>query len=126
MLNRLVTSSCVLKYGEGAGFPFQVEALEDGVDDTVHAFNVHKADHGASSPSHLNETAFDNVRRPQLLPQMPGEAEERQQLGQIAFQLPHHGAVQRLPAAAESAEGGFGLAPAVRAVEGLPVGFTFL
>jgi len=45
-LGRAVTSSCLCKNAEGAGFPFQVEALEDGMDDPVHALNdVHKA-HG--------------------------------------------------------------------------------
>jgi hypothetical protein len=34
----LVTSSCLYKYGEGAGFPLQIESLEDGVDDAVHTF----------------------------------------------------------------------------------------
>ena len=40
-----VMSSCLCKYGEGAGFPFQVESLEDGVDDAVHALDIHKARH---------------------------------------------------------------------------------
>jgi hypothetical protein len=33
-------AACVKR--EGAGFPFQVESLEDGIDNSVHAFNVHK------------------------------------------------------------------------------------
>ena len=41
-----MTSSCLCKNSEGAGFPFQVEALEDGVNDTIHALDVHKANHG--------------------------------------------------------------------------------
>ena len=41
-----VMSSCLCKYGEGAGFPFQVESLEDGVDDTVHALDIYEAGHG--------------------------------------------------------------------------------
>src|SRR6266849_879156 len=44
-----VTSSCLCKYGEGAGFPFQIESLEDGVNDSIHAFYVDKAHHGAGS-----------------------------------------------------------------------------
>jgi len=49
---RAVTSSCLCKYGEGAGFPSQVESLEDGVDDAIHAFYVHKTNHGTSPASH--------------------------------------------------------------------------
>jgi|CZKH01.1.fsa_nt_gi hypothetical protein len=45
----LVTSSCLCKYGEGAGFPFQIEPLEDGVEDAVHTFYVHKTHHGTGS-----------------------------------------------------------------------------
>jgi hypothetical protein len=42
----MVTSSCLCKNAEGAGFPFQVKALEDGVEDTIHALDVDKAHHG--------------------------------------------------------------------------------
>jgi|SRR5580700_10341379 hypothetical protein len=56
-----VTSSCLSKYGEGAGFPFQVEALEDGVNDAIHAFDIHKTHHGPGSPAHLHEAALDDV-----------------------------------------------------------------
>jgi len=38
----MVMSSCFCKYGEGAGFPFQVEYLEDGAEDVIHAFYVSK------------------------------------------------------------------------------------
>lgn len=31
---------------EGAIFPFQVESLENGVNDSIHALHVHKANHG--------------------------------------------------------------------------------
>ena len=60
-LFNLVTSSCLCKYAEGAGFTFQVEALEDGIDDAVHAFNVDKANHGTSPATHLDETALDDI-----------------------------------------------------------------
>jgi hypothetical protein len=56
-----VTSSCLCKYGEGAGFPFQVEALEDGVNDAIHAFDIHKTHHGPGSPAHLHEASLDDV-----------------------------------------------------------------
>src|SRR2546425_1042269 len=45
------------KYGEGAGFPFQVESLEDGMDDAVHALDIYEADHGPGATAHLHETA---------------------------------------------------------------------
>src|SRR5207249_12203073 len=32
-----VSSSCLCKEVEGAGFPFQIESLEDGVDDAIRA-----------------------------------------------------------------------------------------
>src|SRR5712692_8092324 len=54
-----VMSSCLCKYGEGAGFPFQIESLEDGVDDAVHALDIHKANHGPGAASHLHEAALD-------------------------------------------------------------------
>ena len=73
-----MTSSCLCKNLEGAVFPFQVEALEDGVDNPVHALHVHKADHGASAPPHFDEAAFDDVGGAQLSPQLSREAEERQ------------------------------------------------
>src|SRR5437870_9629569 len=41
-----VTSSCLCKKVEGAGFPFQVKSLEDGIDDAIHTFYVHKTHHG--------------------------------------------------------------------------------
>src|SRR6266849_10926793 len=50
-----VTSSCLCKYGEGAGFPFQIESLEDGVDDTIHTLDVHEADHGPGATAHLHK-----------------------------------------------------------------------
>ena len=57
----MVTSSCLCKNAEGAGFPFQGEALEDGVDDAVHALHVDKTDHGPGPAAHLHETALDEV-----------------------------------------------------------------
>ena len=120
---KLVTSSCLCKNSEGAGFPFQVEALEDGVDDTIHAFDVHKAHHGPGAAADLDEAALDDISGAQFLPEVPGEAEKRQQLRQIALQLPHHGPIQRLPAPAEGAKPGCGLAPTVGAIDRLGIGF---
>ena len=39
-----VTSSRLCKYAEGAVFPFQVESLEDGVDDSIHGLHINEAD----------------------------------------------------------------------------------
>src|SRR5271157_5687666 len=52
-----------------------------------------------------------------------GEAEKRQQLRQIALQWSHHRAIHRLPASAEGAKSGFGLTPAVGAIDRLGIGF---
>ncbi len=116
-----MTSSCLCKNPEGAGFPFQVKALEDGVDDSIHALDVYKAHHGPGTAPNLDEAALDHIGRAQLFPEMPGKAEERQQLWQITLQLPHHAAVLVLPAPAEAAKGGFGLATAVGPIDGLGI-----
>ena len=81
-----VMSSSLCKKVEGAVFPFQVESLEDGVDDAVHALHVDEADHGPGSAAYFHETAFDDVGGAHLLPQVPGQGEERQQFRQIALQ----------------------------------------
>ncbi len=39
-------SSSLCKKPEGAIFSFPVESLENGVDDSIHALHVHKANHG--------------------------------------------------------------------------------
>jgi hypothetical protein len=65
-------SSCLCKKLEGAVFPFQVESLEDGVNDSVHALHVHKANHGPGAAPDFHEAALDDVGGPQLLPQRPG------------------------------------------------------
>jgi hypothetical protein len=67
---RRVTSSRLCKYAEGAGFPFQVETLEDGVEDAVHGFNVDEADHGPGSSPNFDETALDDVGGSQFAPQV--------------------------------------------------------
>ena len=107
-----VTSSCLCKKLEGAVFPFQVEALEDGVDDAVHPLDVDKAHHRPGAAAYLDKAALADIGGAQLLPQMAGEAVEREQLGQIALRSPHHGAVVALPAATEGTKGRFGLASA--------------
>src|SRR5271157_6636870 len=54
---------------------------------------------------------------------MPWEAEERQQLWQVALQLPHQGTIHRLPAAAKSTKSGFGLTTAIGERDRLGIGF---
>jgi hypothetical protein len=49
------------KYAEGAGFPFQIESLEDGVDDAVDGRHIDEADHGPSAAVNFDEAAFDYV-----------------------------------------------------------------
>src|ERR1700691_2630639 len=56
-----VMSSRLCKKVEGAVFPFQVESLEDGVDDAVDAGHIHETDHGPGSSSHFHEAALDHV-----------------------------------------------------------------
>ena len=80
-----VMSSRLCKYAEGASFPFQVESLEDGVDDPVHGLHVDEADHGAGSSAHFDEAALDDVGGAQLAPQVLWESEKRQQFSQIAL-----------------------------------------
>ena len=63
-----VTSSSLCKKVEGAVFPFQVESLEDGVDDAVHAFDVDEADHGPGASAHFHEATLDDVGGAHFLP----------------------------------------------------------
>jgi hypothetical protein len=53
-------SSCLCKKLEGAVFPFQVEALENGIDDPIHALDVDEADHGAGSAPDFHEAALND------------------------------------------------------------------
>ena len=73
-------SSRLFEYAEGAVFPFQVESVEDGVDDSVHGLHVNEADHGAGATANFDETAFDDVGGAQLAPQVFGETVNGQQL----------------------------------------------
>jgi len=72
-------SSCLCKYGEGAVLPFQVKALEDGVDDSIHTFYVHETHHGPSPSPYFDETALDHIGGAQFPPQVSGKGEEGQQ-----------------------------------------------
>src|SRR5271157_5788419 len=118
-------SSCLCKYGEGAGFPFQIESLENGVDDAIHALDIHKAHHGPGTPSYFHEAALDHIGGPELAPQVPGKSEEGKQLRQIALQPSYQAAVVLPPAVAEAAKRGFGLPSTFGQVDGLRSGFHF-
>jgi hypothetical protein len=56
-----VMSSCLCKKLEGAIFPFQIESLENGVNDSVHALHVHKANHGPGAAPDFHKAALDDV-----------------------------------------------------------------
>jgi hypothetical protein len=62
VLSMSVMSSCLCKKPEGAVFPFQVESLEDGVDDPIHALHVHKANHGSGAAPHFQRSMMLVVR----------------------------------------------------------------
>jgi hypothetical protein len=68
---REVMSSGLCKKLEGAIFPFQVETLEDGVDDSVYTGHVYKAHHGPCPPTDFDETALNHVGGTQLPLQSP-------------------------------------------------------
>ena len=94
-----------MKKRGGCDFPFQVEPLEDGVDDANHGLHVDEADHGPGTAANFNEAAFDDVGSAQLAPQMLGKREGGKQVGQIALQLSHYGGIMLPPAAAEGPRG---------------------
>jgi hypothetical protein len=74
-------SSCVCKKFEGVVFPLLVEAIENGKDDAVDAFDIDKSHHGPGSPTHFDKAALNNIRRSDLFPKGFGCIEEVQQLG---------------------------------------------
>ena len=76
-------SSCLCKKAEGTVPPFVllVVTIEDGIDNSVDARDVHEADHRPSSSPHFHKAALDHVGGAQLAPERPGEVEEGEQLG---------------------------------------------
>jgi len=103
-----VMSSCLCKYGEGAGFPLQIESLEDGIDDavTLSTFTKHTMGRVLLRTSTKQRSITFVVRS---LRHRCRERQRRRAVRQIAFQTPHHAAVVWPPAGAEAAKGGFGL-----------------
>src|SRR5579875_3454433 len=121
---RAVMSSCLCKKAEGTvpPFVFFVVTIEDGIDDSIHARDVHEANHRASSSAHLDKASLDHVGGAQLAPERPGEVEEGEQLGQIAFELLDHRWISILPASSKTAKRPLGLAPTLCPIDRLRVG----
>src|SRR5437660_11001898 len=92
-----VTSSCLCKKVEGAGFPFQVKSLEDGIDDAIRTFYVHRTHHGSGAASDFDKAALEHVSGAQFAPQVAGDGEEREQLGHILLQPPDHAGLGTAP-----------------------------
>lgn len=90
-------SSSLCKKLEGAVFPLRIELVKDRIDHPVHALDVHKADHGPSSPPHLHKAALDHIGGAPLALEMSGEVKEAEQLGQVFLQLSHHRGITLAP-----------------------------
>src|SRR5579883_983020 len=119
-----VMSSCLCKKAEGTvpPFVFFVVTIEDGIDDSIHARDVPEANHRASSSENLDKESLDHVGGAQLAPERPGEVEEGEQLGQIAFELLDHRWISILPASSKTAKRPLGLAPTICPIDRLRVG----
>src|SRR5579884_1321314 len=116
-------SSCLCKKAEGTVPPFVllVVTIEDGIDDPVHAGDIHEANHRPSSSAHFHKAALDHVGGAQLAPERPGKVEEGEQLGQILLQPLHHRRVDRLPASSKATKRPLGLAPTLRPIDRLRI-----
>ena len=73
-----VTSSCLCKNLEGAGFPLQVKAMENGIDNSVHTFHIYKVNHRSCPSWDLHKATLYNIGSAQLLPQVFWETEKSQ------------------------------------------------
>jgi hypothetical protein len=69
-LAKTVMSSCPCKRAEGAILPFTpfVVAIEDGVDNPVHAGDVDEADHGSRAATDFHKATLDDIGGAQLSP----------------------------------------------------------
>ena len=119
-------SSGLCKKVECAVFPFQVKSLEDGVNDSIHALHVDKADHGPGAAPEFHEAALDDVGGAQFAPKMPGETKEGQHLRQVSFQLPNHAGIALLPMPAEAPASSLGLFAIFGLIDGLSFGFDLV
>jgi hypothetical protein len=107
-----VSSSSLCKKFEGAVSPIFVEAMEDGIDDPVEAWDVGEDHHGPSAASHFHEAAFNHVGGAQFLPQVLREGVEVEQVGQILLQASDQLGIGGLPGALKIAKGLSGLGQA--------------
>ena len=57
----MVMSCGMCKNVDSAVAPFQVETLEDRVDDSIDAGHVHKPDHGLGTPTNLHKNTLNHV-----------------------------------------------------------------
>jgi hypothetical protein len=89
-------------------------------------FYVHKANHGAGAAADFDKAALDHVGGAQFAPQVAGERKERQQLGQVLLQPPHHRRVSSAPAGTKGAKRCFGLPPNFGQIDGLGSGLHFV
>jgi len=69
---------------------------------TLSTFTKHTM--GRVSAAHFDEAAFDYIGGAQLLPEMRGKGEDRQQFRQIVLQAANHGAVLPQTACPEAAK----------------------
>jgi len=74
-----VMSSSLCKNSEGAVAPFQIESLENRVDDPVHTGQVDEAHHGTCAAAELYKNPFNDIGGSQLLPKMPRKRKKDQQ-----------------------------------------------
>src|SRR5512141_2945297 len=102
-------SSGLCKKPKGSVSPLLVEPVKDRKNNSIHAVYIDEANHRTCPATDLYKAAFDDIRRPELLPKMLGEAEKRKQLGQILSQLPNLPRIIMLPSPFESCERGLGL-----------------
>jgi len=110
-------SSCLCKKLEGAVFPFQIESLEDGVDDAVYAFHVHETHHRVRRRTSTKQRSMMLVVR-SFRHRGRGRAKNDSSSGRSRSSC-RTGAVLAPPAGAEAAEGGHRLAAAVGPIDGL-------
>src|SRR5438445_10573142 len=104
-----VTSSCLCKKSEGAVLPLLIESLKNGIDDSLHAGDIHEHDHGPGAAAHFHEAPFDGIGGAQFAPQRLPELDEREQLRQIALQPLHPCLIARSPATPRSRQARAGL-----------------
>jgi len=81
----------------GAITPLLVQAVEDGIDDSVHALHVDETDHGPSATTDLHEATPDDVGGAQLPPHIAQETEEVKQFRQVLLQASHQARINTPP-----------------------------